>query len=131
MAENPKSLASPGARCLAAAYFGRMHGFEPAAVENGVLHYSQALRVLRKNIQDPSTCYEPANVAGVILLCIYEMTSVTSKSAWLWHAAALGKLIETGGVERYRVPTERKYFILGRLQVILQALILRKYTFLK
>ena len=131
IAEHPTSVASTGAHCLAAAYFGRMHGFDPTAMKRGVLHYTQAIRLLQKNIQDPTACYKSANVAGAILLCLYELVSVTRKLAWRWHAAAVGRLIEIGGVERYRVPLQRKYLVIGRLPVIVQALSLRKRTFLE
>jgi hypothetical protein len=129
--EDATALVYNAAYCLAAALFERTHVLEHSDMAHGVIEYGNALRLLNRTIQDPSICYEPANVVATMLLSLYEMIIFTNRHGWIQHAGGIEKLIEMRGVDRHRTEPERHYFIVSRMLIITKALTLQRHTFLE
>ena len=89
----PWSLPHTSVKCLAAAYFGRMHK-QPAILAYGAQLYGEALRLLNQNLEDAEQAYSLQILTSTMILQVYEFIGFTSNNGWIQHAGGIGRLIE-------------------------------------
>ena len=90
--ENPAGLPMTSVRALATSYFGKVNG-HPELMRKGAASYSQALRSLRGQLQNPDQVLESDVIVAIVCLGIYELVTFTQPSAWLQHYKGLARLV--------------------------------------
>ena len=90
-------LPSTSIRALSTSYFAKVHGHSDL-MHKGAGYYSQALRALRGQLQDPKSALEDDILIAVICLGIYELVTFTQPSAWLNHYKGLAQLVSCSNI---------------------------------
>jgi hypothetical protein len=72
-ANTTSSVAQRSIRALSAAYFGRIHRQEDI-LNQGVLNYGKALRLLNEDLQDPDKAFSAFVLSSAIILEAYEVS---------------------------------------------------------
>ncbi|KAJ5610848.1 hypothetical protein N7510_007567 [Penicillium lagena] len=99
--EDPGGLPMRSVRALATSYFGKVHGHQDL-MRKGANSYSQALRILRGQLQHYDQVLESEVVVAIVCLGIYELVTFTQPWAWLQHYKGLARLSIGHIVDRKR-----------------------------
>lgn len=130
--ENDKTaIAYPTSCCLSAGFFARTHGMKPNDVQAGLSYYTRSLSQLVTNLNDPATANNPSNVAGALLLSIYELAISNSGRGWIYHAGGIGRMIQMRGPSAHQDGLAKNVYMMSRFPIISNALGRRRRCYLE
>jgi len=79
-------------QALATSYFGRVFQ-QQAIISRGIGNYGQALRQLRRELQDPEQASSYPTLMSTVCLSLYELVAFTDEDAWLQHFGGISTLV--------------------------------------
>ncbi|KAL9080290.1 MAG: hypothetical protein Q9157_000940 [Trypethelium eluteriae] len=116
-------------QALAMAYFGRKH-HQHQIVFNSSALYGRALRALSGDIQNPDKVRSFDTLAAVTSLSLFEYCASTTPTAHIRHTSALSHIVELRGPASFTKYPEKAILQTQRILILIQALALRKRSFL-
>ncbi|KAF1989389.1 hypothetical protein K402DRAFT_452117 [Aulographum hederae CBS 113979] len=128
--EPPSGVACVAMKCLATAYFARMHG-DIKTMAHATALYGEALPMLNDALRDTQRCFDHQTLSAAMALNLYETIAYTNALGWVEHAGGMSRLVELRGPHRHQEYPEHGLFLLSRQWIMLQATINRKRTFLE
>ncbi|KAL9091901.1 MAG: hypothetical protein Q9165_004653 [Trypethelium subeluteriae] len=123
------STSSLALQALAMAYFGRKHHQQHIVFNSSAL-YGQALRALSGDIQNPNKVRSFDTLAAVTSLSLFEYCAGTTPTAHIRHTSALSHIVELRGPASFTKYPEKAILQTQRALILIQALVLRKRSFL-
>jgi hypothetical protein len=126
VAEDTKSATSQNSiLALSKVYFGRINKRQDV-MRQGVVLYGQALRSLRRDLQDEEKAWSLSVLTSSMTLQLYELIATSSESGWLQHASGIGRLIELRGPGRHQSRAERRILENNRATIALGCVVKRQ-----